>query len=614
MSQRSMSTNSDQILLKAKDIEVGFPIIEGFVQAVRGVSFDIIQGKTLALVGESGSGKSVTARALMGMLSERAVVGKKASVEFAGQQLIGLPEEQLQKIRGSAISMIFQEPMTSLNPLYTVGNQIIESIQAHRKMPKKEARAEALRLLQEVQIPKPEARLDQYPHQLSGGQRQRVMIALAIANEPKLLIADEPTTALDVTIQAQILRLIKDLQVKYGMSVLLITHDLNVVRKTSEQICVMRNGEIVERGLTEEVFTNPQHPYTQHLIRSEPKGSPPPLQGDPPSSLKGDQIRVVFKIRHGSFFNRKTEDLVAVNDVSIKVRQSESVGVVGESGSGKSVTAKAIMQLNPGNTKYNDDAEIILDNENVLRFTSKDDLKKIRGGKVSMIFQEPMASFAPAIKIGAQMVEQLLIHKDINKNEAKEISINMLQRVGIADAEKRFNQYAFELSGGMRQRAMIAMALSTMPKLLLADEPTTALDVTIQAQVINLVKDIIQEYQMGVIFITHDLGVIAQIADDVAVMYLGSVVEKGPVNKILKNPKHPYTKGLLEALPDVNNLDAPLRPIPGNIPSPLDRPSACVFRTRCPNPCDNCRNGNTEMGLIEVEPGHWVDQCCINCG
>jgi oligopeptide/dipeptide ABC transporter ATP-binding protein len=306
--------------------------------------------------------------------------------------------------------------------------------------------------------------------------------------------------------------------------------------------------------------------------------------------------------------------ITAVENITLSLDQGKVLGIVGESGSGKSVTAKAIMQLNPGNTNYNDDAEIILDNENVLRFTTKEDLKKIRGGKVSMIFQEPMASFAPAIKIGAQMVEQLLIHKDINKNEAKEISINMLQRVGIADAEKRFNQYAFELSGGMRQRAMIAMALSTMPKLLLADEPTTALDVTIQAQVINLIKDIIQEYQMGVIFITHDLGVIAQIADDVAVMYLGSVVEKGPVNKILKNPKHPYTKGLLEALPDVNNLDEPLKPIPGNIPSPLDRPSACVFRTRCPNPCDNCKEGKTEMGLIEVEPGHWVDQCCINCG
>ena len=313
-------------------------------------------------------------------------------------------------------------------------------------------------------------------------------------------------------------------------------------------------------------------------------------------------------------FDTDEGQITAVENISLSVDQGEVLGIVGESGSGKSVTAKSIMQLNPGNTSYNEDAEIILDNENVLKFTSKQDLKKIRGGKVSMIFQEPMASFAPAIKIGVQMVEQLLIHKNINKDEAKSISINMLKRVGIADAEKRFNQYAFELSGGMRQRAMIAMALSTMPKLLLADEPTTALDVTIQAQVINLIKDIIKEYQMGVIFITHDLGVIAQVADHVAVMYLGSVVEKGPVNEILKNPKHPYTKGLLEALPDINNLDEPLKPIPGNIPSPLDRPTGCVFRTRCPNPCENCRDGNTEMGLIEVEPGHWVDQCCINCG
>jgi len=305
--------------------------------------------------------------------------------------------------------------------------------------------------------------------------------------------------------------------------------------------------------------------------------------------------------------------ITAVENISFTLQQGKVLGIVGESGSGKSVTAKSIMQLNPGNTFYNNDAQIILENENTLNFVSKEDLRKIRGGKVSMIFQEPMASFAPAIKIGKQMIEQLLIHRDINKEDAKKISINMLNRVGIADAEKRFNQYAFELSGGMRQRAMIAMALSTMPKLLLADEPTTALDVTIQAQVIDLIKDIIREYQMGVIFITHDLGVIAQVADEVAVMYLGRIVEKGPVNEILKNPKHPYTKGLLEALPDINNLDAPLKPIPGNIPSPLDRPTACVFRTRCPNPCDNCREGKTEMGLIEVEPGHWVDQCCINC-
>ena len=305
--------------------------------------------------------------------------------------------------------------------------------------------------------------------------------------------------------------------------------------------------------------------------------------------------------------------ITAIDNVSLKLDQGKVLGIVGESGSGKSVTAKSIMQLNPGNTIYNDDAQIIIDNENVLKFTSKNDLKKIRGGKVSMIFQEPMASFAPAIKIGNQMVEQLLLHKDIDKNQAKQISVDMLNRVGIADAEKRFNQYAFELSGGMRQRAMIAMALSTMPKLLLADEPTTALDVTIQAQVINLMKDIIKEYNMGVIFITHDLGVIAQVADDVAVMYLGSVVEQGPVNEILKNPLHPYTKGLLNALPDINNLDAPLQPIPGSIPSPLDRPSGCVFRTRCPHASQDGKEANIEMGLVEVKPGHWVDRCGINC-
>ena len=306
--------------------------------------------------------------------------------------------------------------------------------------------------------------------------------------------------------------------------------------------------------------------------------------------------------------------IVAVENISLSVNAGEVLGVVGESGSGKSVTAKSIMQLNPGNTHYNEDAEIIIDGENTLKFTSKEDLRKIRGGKVSMIFQEPMASFAPAIKIGAQMVEQLLLHKPIDKKEAKLISVDMLKRVGIADAEKRFNQYAFELSGGMRQRAMIAMALSTMPKLLLADEPTTALDVTIQAQVISLIKNIIKEYQMGVMFITHDLGVIAQTADNVAVMYLGAIVEKGPVREIIKNPKHPYTRGLLKALPDVNNLDAPLQPIPGSIPSPLERPSCCVFRTRCPNPSNECKEGQIEMGLIEVSPGHWVDQCCINCG
>ncbi|MEE2775081.1 MAG: ABC transporter ATP-binding protein [Pseudomonadota bacterium] len=313
-------------------------------------------------------------------------------------------------------------------------------------------------------------------------------------------------------------------------------------------------------------------------------------------------------------FDTEEGRITAVENLSLSLLSGEVLGIVGESGSGKSVTAKSIMQLNPKNTFYGEDSQIILEGENTLNFKTKTDLKKIRGGKVSMIFQEPMASFAPAIKIGKQMVEQLIIHKNITKKEAVNVSLDMLDRVGITDADKRFNQYAFELSGGMRQRAMIAMALSTMPKLLLADEPTTALDVTIQAQVLALIKNIINEYKMGVIFITHDLGVIAQIADSIAVMYLGCVVEKGPVNEIIKNPKHPYTRGLISALPDINNLDAPLRPIPGNIPSPLERPSGCVFRTRCPNPTNECREGKNKMGLIEIAPGHWVDQCCVNCG
>jgi peptide/nickel transport system ATP-binding protein len=322
--------------------------------------------------------------------------------------------------------------------------------------------------------------------------------------------------------------------------------------------------------------------------------------------LSIDKLNVQFDTEEGR--------ITAVENLSLSVPSGHVLGIVGESGSGKSVTAKSIMQLNPKNTFYGEGSKIILEGENTLSFKTKNDLKKIRGGKVSMIFQEPMASFAPAVKIGTQMVEQLLIHKALKKKEAKAISLDMLDRVGITDADQRFNQYAFELSGGMRQRAMIAMALSTMPKLLLADEPTTALDVTIQAQVLGLIKNIIQEYKMGVIFITHDLGVIAQIADSIAVMYLGCVLEKGPVNEIIKNPKHPYTKGLIAALPDINNLDSPLRPIPGNIPSPLERPTGCVFRTRCTNPTNQCTAEKIEMGLVEVAPGHWVDQCGVNCG
>ena len=308
----------------------------------------------------------------------------------------------------------------------------------------------------------------------------------------------------------------------------------------------------------------------------------------------------------------------AVDGVSYSIEKGKTLGVVGESGCGKSVTVQSILNIVGSGGKIVNGSIILRENDENIDLTqykpSSEELRKIRGNKISMIFQEPMTAFSPVHKIGWQIMEALIYHTDKNKKEARTRVIDLLSKVGIPDPKNCFDRYPFELSGGMRQRAMIAMALSTMPKLLLADEPTTALDVTIQAQVINLMKDIIKEYNMGVIFITHDLGVIAQVADDVAVMYLGSVVERGPVNEILKNPKHPYTRGLLNALPDINNLDAPLKPIPGNIPSPLDRPAACVFRTRCPDPTHDCKEGNIEMGLIEVSPGHWVDKCCVNCG
>ena len=312
-------------------------------------------------------------------------------------------------------------------------------------------------------------------------------------------------------------------------------------------------------------------------------------------------------------FQSSNKNLKTVKNFNLNLSEKESLGIVGESGSGKTLSMLALTRLLPKQAAVSA-GSIIFQNKNLNELNNKNFYKEISGKKISMIFQEPMTALNPVHTIGKQLLDTYLYHNNESVDRGTKRALEILDAVRLPKYKQRMGQYPHQLSGGQRQRVMIALALINNPSLLIADEPTTALDVTIQAQVINLIKDIILEYQMGVIFITHDLGVIAQIADDVAVMYLGSVVEKGPVNKILKNPKHPYTKGLLEALPDVNNLDATLRPIPGNIPSPLDRPSACVFRTRCPNPCDNCRNGNTEMGLIEVEPGHWVDQCCINCG
>ncbi len=398
-------------LLKIENVVVDFRTIHGTVNAVRGLSYEVARGETLAVVGESGSGKSVTARAIMSMLAENARVGTDSRIWFDGTDLSELSELEMQEIRGNRISMIFQEPLTSLNPIHRVGDQVAEIIQIHRPMPKKQAVAEVLKLFQEVQLPDPEARLSQYPHEMSGGQRQRVMIAMALANKPDLLIADEPTTALDVTVQAEILTLLKDLQKSHNMAVVLITHDLTVVEKTSDKVVVMRYGEVVERGNTQDVFANPQHPYTRHLLESEPKGRPDALDPDAAPLMVAKDMRVAFRIAHGGLMSRKHVDLVAVNDISASIRRGETLGVVGESGSGKTTLGMAMIRLLEPNG-----GQITFGGDRIDGLTRKQ-MRPYRT-RVQVVFQDPFSSLNPRMII-RQILEEGLIVNGIGKNAAE---------------------------------------------------------------------------------------------------------------------------------------------------------------------------------------------------
>lgn len=534
-----MPNNNDIPLLEVKNVKVDFRIIDGSLSAVKGNSFSLQKGETLALVGESGSGKSVTARAIMRMLAENATVGSDTSIVFKGQELMKLTEAQMQEIRGNDITMIFQEPLTSLNPIYRVGDQVAEIILNHRKVSKREARTEVIRLFNEVQIPEPEARFSQYPHQLSGGQRQRVMIAMALANEPDLLIADEPTTALDVTVQAEILTLMKNLQQKHGMAILLITHDLGVVRQVADRVCVMRYGEIVEQGSTEHIFNRPQHPYTKHLIASEPSGRPDPLDENLPVIMEGRDIRKVYKIQHGSFWNRKTVNLVAVNDVSLKVSSGETLGIVGESGSGKSTLGMSLIKLQP-----------ITAGQIEFRGKRIDPLSK-KGMRpyrthIQVVFQDPFSSLNPRMII-KQIIAEGLIVNNIGKSDAERDALvrKALEEVQMsADVMDRFPH---EFSGGQRQRIAIARALALQPKFILLDEPTSALDLSIQAQIIELLRDLRRKHNLSYIFISHDLKVIRALCHNVIVMQDGNVVEVGPTEEVLVNPKTEYTRRLVNA-------------------------------------------------------------------
>ena len=535
-----MQSQNNQKLLDLKNAEVKFSVEGGIVNAVNDISFDIMKGETLAVVGESGSGKSVTARTIMKMLPKNSSIGSNFKIKFKDVDITNLNQEQMRQIRGDTITMIFQEPLTSLNPLHRIGSQLIEVLREHNKIDKITAKERALELLKEVQIPQPEERLNQYPHQLSGGQRQRVMIAMAIANKPDLLIADEPTTALDVTIQSQILKLLKDLQKKYGMAIMLITHDLTVVRKTSDRICVMRYGKIVERGITEDVFNNPQHEYTKHLINSEPSGEPDPYDASNKDYIiQGQQCTVKFTLKKGNFFNQKKTELIAVNNVDIKARYGETIGIVGESGSGKSTLGMSLIKLQDINS-----GKIFFKDEEIQDYNTKQ-LKDLRE-HMQIVFQDPFSSLNPRHTIKQIIGEGLEINrKDLSKEEKDDLIKKTLNEVNLDEAV--LHRFPHEFSGGQRQRIAIARAIILNPEFILLDEPTSALDLSIQAQIIDLLRSLRRNHNLSYIFISHNLKVIRSLCHYTLVMKDGKVIEEGITKNVLDNPVNDYTKQLVQS-------------------------------------------------------------------
>jgi microcin C transport system ATP-binding protein len=506
--------------------------------AVKGLSFSLAQGETLALVGESGSGKSVSALSILGLLPYPMASHPTGSVLFEGQELLNAPEGFLRKIRGHDIGMIFQEPMTALNPLHTIEQQIAESLIIHKGMTRSQARERVVELLHLVGFGDGASRLEAYPHQLSGGQRQRIMIAMALACEPKLLIADEPTTALDVTIQAGILDLISQLQQQFQMGLLLISHDLSMVAKMAKDIVVMRQGEMVESGRTDEVLRHPQHPYTQHLIAAEPSGHPMPIPKSTGPILMAKDLKVIFKGKQKSWISKGSQDVQAVDGISFSLSSGETIGIVGESGSGKSTLAYAVLRLVASQGQIN------FKGTN-LQGLSRKTLRPMRP-QMQIIFQDPFSSLNPRLSVGQIVAEGLEIHqKTLSTREINARVQTILQEVGL-DEEAR-HRYPHEFSGGQRQRIAIARALILKPNLLILDEPTSALDRSIQAGVINLLRDLQARYQLAYLFISHDLKVVRAMSHRIMVMKEGKIVEEGDTETIFQNPKTLYTKALIQA-------------------------------------------------------------------
>jgi microcin C transport system ATP-binding protein len=524
-------------LLSVRDLSVAFGRGEREVLAVDRVSFDIRKGETLALVGESGSGKSVTALSVMRLLPYPAAWHPAGEVLFKGQDLMRLRENDMRRVRGDDITIVFQEPMTSLNPLHPIEKQIGEILLLHGGLVGAKARARTIELLTQVGIPDPEGRLQSFPHQLSGGQRQRVMIAMALANEPDLLIADEPTTALDVTVQAQILKLLKDLQSRLGMAILFITHDLGIVHKVADRVCVMKQGKIVEQGEVEAVFSAPQHPYTRELIAAEPKGDPAPLNPHGDVMIRTDDLKVWFPIKRG-VLRKVVGHIKAVDGVTIEVRRGETLGIVGESGSGKTTLGLALLRL------ISSDGPIVFMG-NKLQGLKFKEMRPFRRD-MQIVFQDPYGSLSPRMSIADIIEEGLPIHQpQLSRAEREERVVRALIEVGL-DPQTRF-RYPHEFSGGQRQRIAVARAVVLEPTFVVLDEPTSALDMLIQAQIVDLLRDLQQRKNLTYLFISHDLKVVAALASKLIVMRNGKVVEEGPSAEIFARPRSPYTKALFSA-------------------------------------------------------------------
>lgn len=524
-------------VVSVEKLRVAFASGDKLSEVVRGVSFDICAGQTLALVGESGSGKSVTARSIMRLLPYPTASHPGGKIAFKGELILDAPESRMRQLRGGGIGMIFQEPMTSLNPLHTIDRQIGEVLQVHKGITGTSARERTLELLNLVGIRDAETRLSSYPHQLSGGQRQRVMIAMALANEPELLIADEPTTALDVTVEVQILDLLQELQRRLGMALLLITHDLGVVRRMADTVCVMRDGEIVEAGASEQVFTSPQHAYTRHLLDSEPSGVPAVVSPNAALQLSVENLKVHFPIK-GGLFKRTVSVVKAVDGVSFELHQGETLGVVGESGSGKSTLAQAVLRL------ISSEGRIVWLGEDIQGW-KQNRLRPLRAD-LQLVFQDPFGALSPRLSVGQLVGEGLGVHQASLSDE--EISAKVTQALQDVEMDPSVrDRYPHEFSGGQRQRIAIARAIVLEPQLIVLDEPTSALDRSIQAQVLQLLQRLQLERGISYIFISHDLKVVRTLSHKLLVMRAGAVVEQGDAKKIFEKPNSEYTVRLMQA-------------------------------------------------------------------